>query len=46
VGLLPKLNRKNAIVVIVNKFTKMIQLKATITNILLEEIAKIYKDEI
>ena len=44
--LLPKLNRKNAIMVIVDRFTKMIQLKAIITNILLEEIAKIYMDEI
>ena len=44
--LLPKLNRKNAIMVIVDRFTKMIQLKAIITNILLEEIAKIYRDEI
>ena len=32
--------------VIVDRFTKMIQLKAIITNILLEEIAKIYRDEI
>jgi len=46
VGLLPKLNRKNAIMVIVDRFTKMIQLKAIITNILLEKIAKIYRDEI
>ena len=45
-GLLPKLNRKNAIMVIVDRFTKMIQLKAIITNILLEKIAKIYRDEI
>ena len=44
--LLPKLNRKNAIMVIVDRFTKIIQLKAIITNILLEEIAKIYRDEI
>ena len=32
--------------VIVDRFTKIIQLKAIITNILLEEIAKIYRDEI
>ena len=32
--------------VIVNQFTKMIQLKATTTNISLEEIAKIYRDNI
>jgi len=36
----------DAIVVIVDRFTKMIRLKVTIMNIFLEEIAKIYKDEI
>ena len=36
----------DAIMVIVNQFTKMIQLKATTTNISLEEIAKIYRDNI
>jgi len=36
----------NAIVVIVNQFIKMIQLKATTTNISSEEIAKIYKNKI
>ena len=46
VGPLPKLNGKNALVVIVDRFTKMIWLKATTTNILLEEIAKIYRNEI
>ena len=35
-----------AIVVIVNQFTKMIQLKVTTTNISSEDIAKIYKDKI
>ena len=34
------------IVVIVDRFTKMIQLKAIITNILLEGITKIYRDDI
>ena len=43
---LPKLNRKNTIVVIVDQFTKMIRLKVTMTNISLEEITKIYWDEI
>ena len=43
---LPKSNRMDAIVVIVNQFMKMIRLKATITNILLEGIAKIYRDNI
>jgi len=36
----------NAIVVIVDKFTKIIRLKATITNIFSEGIVKIYWDEI
>jgi len=34
------------IVVIVDRFTKMIRLKATTMNVSLEGIAKIYKDEI
>ena len=46
IGPLPKLNRMDAIVVIVNQFTKMIQLKATMMNISLEGIAKIYSDDI
>jgi len=33
-------------VVIVDRFTKMIRLKAITTNILSEEIAKIYQDKI
>ncbi len=32
--------------VIIDRFTKIIRLKATITNIPLEGIAKIYRDEI
>jgi len=36
----------DAIVVIVDQFTKMIQLKATIMNISLEGIVKIYRDDI
>jgi len=36
----------DAIVVIVDRFTKIIQLKATIMNISLEEITKIYRDDI
>jgi len=43
---LPKSNRMDTIVVIVDQFTKMIRLKVTITNILLEGIAKIYRDNI
>ena len=36
----------DAIVVIVDQFTKMIRLKATTTSISLEGIAKIYRDKI
>ena len=36
----------NTIVVIVDRFTKIIQLKATTTNISSEGIAKIYRDDI
>ena len=36
----------DAIVVIVDQFTKMIQLKVTTTKISSEEIAKIYRNEI
>ena len=46
IGPLPKSNRMDAIVVIVNQFTKMICLKATTMNISSEEIAKIYRDNI
>jgi len=42
IGPLLKLNRQDAIVVIVDQFTKMIHFKATTTNVLSEEIAKIY----
>jgi len=37
IGPLPKSNGMDAIVVIVDQFTKMIHLKATTTNVLLEE---------
>jgi len=46
VGPLPKLNGKDTIIVIVDRFTKIIQLKVKTMNIYLEEIAKIYRDEI
>jgi len=36
----------DAIVVIVDRFTKIIRLKTTMTNISLEGIVKIYQDEI
>ena len=39
-------NRMDAIVVIVDWFTKMIYLKATMTNVSLEGIAKIYRNVI
>jgi len=45
-GPLPSSNGIDAILVIVDQFTKMIRLKATTTNILSEGIAKIYRDEI
>ena len=44
IGPLPKSNRMDAILVIVDWFTKMIRLKATMTNVSLEGIAKIYRD--
>jgi len=46
IGPLPKSNGMDAIVVIVDRFTKMICLKAAMTNISLEGIVKIYRDNI
>jgi len=46
IGPLPKLNRKDAIIVIMDRFIKMIRLKVITTNIFLEEIAKIYWNKI
>ena len=46
IGPLPTSNRMDTIVVIVNRFMKIIRLKATTTNVSLEEIAKIYRDDI
>jgi len=46
IGPLPKSNGMDAIVVIVDRFTKMIRLKATTMNVSLEGIAKIYRDDI
>jgi len=43
---LSKSNGMDAIVVIVDRFTKMICLKATMTNVSSEGIAKIYRDDI
>ena len=42
----PLSNEMNAILVIVDRFTKMIRLKATTTNISSEGVAKIYRDKI
>jgi len=46
IGLLPKSNGMDAIVVIVDRFMKMIHLKAVTMNVSSEEIAKIYRDDI
>ena len=46
IGLLPKSNGMDAIVVIVDQFMKMIRLKATMTNVSSEGIANIYRDDI
>ena len=46
IGPLPTSNGMDAIVVIVDRFTKMIHLKATMTNVSSEGIAKIYRDDI
>ena len=46
IGPLLKLNKKDTIVVIVNRFTKMVRLKTTTTNVSSEEIAKVYLNEI
>ena len=46
IGPLPRSNEIDAILVIVDRFTKMIRLKATMTNISSEGVAKIYRDEI
>jgi len=45
-GPLPSLNGMDAILVIVERFMKMIRLKVTMMNISSEGIAKIYRDEI
>jgi len=46
IGPLPRSNEMDAILVIVDRFTKMIRLKVTTINILSEGVAKIYRDEI
>ena len=46
IGPLPRSNEMDAILVIVDRFTKMIRLKATTTSLSSEGVAKIYRDEI
>jgi len=46
IGPLPRLNEMDAILVIVDCFTKIIRLKATTMNISSEGVAKIYRDKI
>jgi len=46
IGPLPKSNGMDTIVVIIDQFTKMIQLKTTTTSISSERIAKIYRNDI
>jgi len=46
IGPLPKSNGKDTIVVIVDRFTKIVRLKITMMNVSLKEIVKIYRDEI
>ena len=46
IGPLPNSNGMDAILVIVDRFTKMIRLKATMTSISSEGIVKIYRDKI
>ena len=46
IGPLPRSNGLDTIVVIVDRFTKMIRLMAATTSISSEGIAKIYRDEV
>ena len=46
IGPLPRLNKMDTILVIVDCFTKMIRLKATTTSLSSEGVTKIYRDEI
>jgi len=46
IGPLLKSNGQDAIVIIMDQFTKIIQLNAAMTNVSFEEIAKIYQDKI
>ena len=46
IGLLSKLNRKDVIIVIIDRFIKIIRLKVTIMNVSSKKIAKIYRNQI
>ena len=46
IGPLPRSNEMDAILVIVDRFTKIIRLKAMTTNLSSEVVAKIYRNEI
>ncbi len=46
IGPLPKSGESDAILVIVDRFSKMIQLKATRTDLTSSQLAEIYRDEI
>ena len=46
IGLLPKSNNKDIIMVIVDQFTKMIRLKVITMVVLSKDIAKIYRNKI
>jgi len=46
IGPLPRSNEMDAILVIVDRFTKMIRLKVMTTNLSSEGVTKIYRDEI
>ena len=46
IGPLPKSTEMDAILVIVDRFTKMIRLKVTTTNLSSEGVAKIYRDKV
>ena len=46
IGLLPRSENKDAILVVMDQFSKMIRLMVTTTSISLSEVARIYQDDI
>jgi len=46
IGPLPKSENKDAILIVVDRFSKMIRLMATMTSIFSSEVARIYWDDI